>query len=51
MRLRNRPEIQAYRGHVIERLEQDDEPIEIPEEHGTSTFYECGVSLVEVKEG
>ena len=51
MRLRNRPEIQAYRGHAIERLEQDSEFSEIPEEHGTGTFYECGISLIEVKEG
>jgi len=45
-----RKEIGAYRGHAIERLEQENDPHEIPEEHGTSTFYECGVSLVEMKE-
>ena len=43
-------EIAAYRGHAIERFEYVD-PIDIPEDHGTCTFYECGVSLIEEKEG
>jgi len=43
-------EIVAYRGHAIERLDQECEYDELPDEHGTSTFYECGVSLVEEKE-
>jgi hypothetical protein len=52
MKLRKpKQEIAAYRGHAIERFEMDSEPFEIPEEHGTCTFYECGVSLVEAKEG
>lgn len=43
-------EIPAYRGHAIERFELDYGPCDVPEEHGTSTLYECGVSIVEEKE-
>ena len=45
-----RQEIPAYRGHAFERLESDFVSI-MPEMHGTTAFYECGVSLVEAKEG
>jgi len=48
--MKPRQEIAAYRGHAIERLEQDYGSF-IEEEHGTTTFYECGASLVEAKEG
>jgi hypothetical protein len=50
MKPRTKQEVTAYRGHAIERLEQDLESAEIPEEHGTCTAYECGVSIVEEKE-
>jgi len=50
MKMKPRKEITAYRGHAIERLEQELGSQEMPEEHGTATFYECGVSLVEAKE-
>jgi len=49
--LKPKNEIVAYRGHAIERLETDFDVLETPEQHGTSTNYECGVSLVEEKEG
>ncbi|MDH4123227.1 MAG: hypothetical protein OEV21_03985 [Thermoplasmata archaeon] len=49
-RKKKNKEIQAYRGHAIERLEQEQVCVDIPEEHGTNTFYECGVSLMEEKE-
>jgi len=48
--MKPRQEIAAYRGHAIERLEQDFGSF-IEEEHGTDTFYECAPSLVEAKEG
>ncbi len=50
MKPKTRQTVTAYRGHAIERLEQDLESFDIPEEHGTSTTYECGVSIVEEKE-
>lgn len=50
MKPRKKNEIVAYRGHAIERLDQECEYDELPDEHGTSTFYECGVSLLEEKE-
>jgi len=43
-------EITAYRGHAVERLEADFGSF-MPEEHGISAYYDCGVSLVEAKEG
>lgn len=51
MRPRKKSEIVAYRGHAIERLDYyEGEFEEIPEEHGTNTFYECGIALIEEKE-
>jgi len=44
-------EILAYRGHAIEKLDYyEGELEEISEEHGTSTFYECGIALMQDKE-
>ncbi|MEM3038212.1 MAG: hypothetical protein QXE45_02315 [Thermoplasmata archaeon] len=41
----------AYRGHAIEKLDYyEGELEEILEEHGTNTFYECGVALIQDKE-
>lgn len=50
MKPKMKKEVQAYRGHAIERFEMDSMPFEIPEEHGTSATYECGVSIFEEKE-
>lgn len=50
MKHRPRQEIQAYRGHAIERFEMEFGPSVTPEEHGTNSLYECGVSIIEEKE-
>ncbi len=50
MKPKTKREVQAYRGHAIERFEMDSMPFDTPEEHGTSATYECGVSIIEEKE-
>jgi|GEM_PF-2194978 hypothetical protein len=51
MKPKKKSEIEAYRGHAIERMDYYEGEIEeIPEEHGTNTFYECGVAILQDKE-
>jgi len=49
MKPKKKTEITAYRGHAIERLDQEYDTM-VPEEHGTNSVYECGVSILEEKE-